>query len=174
MPIAQINNKLILFIHIPKTGGSSIENHLAKHSPLSFYGQMGPPMIPCSSRHFHGELLSDLFAKPVFDWTFMVVRHPLERLLSQYRYQTRKPNLVQNNLPFSIWLRYALLRRRTNPYYRDNHFRPQHEFEAFGADIFRLEDGLEAPLEQLNKLTGLNETDDVAWTNKTNPKTQNR
>ena len=192
MPVAQINNKLILFIHIPKTGGSSIEKHLKKHSPLSLYGQMGPPTIPCSSRHFHGALLQDLFADTVFDWSFMVVRHPLRRLLSQYRYrardepltrstvadevcgsrasevgsigwiggersdapvrsiakhpahdrliaelstyQTRKPNPVRNNLPFSVWLRYVLARRRINPYYRDNHFRPQHEF---GGCFFR-------------------------------------
>ena len=92
----------------------------------------------------------------------MMVRHPLKRLLSQYRYQTRKPNPVRNRLPFSVWLRYVLLRRRLNPYYRDNHFRPQHEFEVPGVDVFRLEDGLAAPLACLNKLTGVNETDDVA------------
>jgi len=167
MPIARINNKLILFIHVPKTGGSSIEKHLAKHSPLSLYGQMGPPTIPCSSRHFHGAVLTDLFAETVFDWSFMIVRHPLKRLLSQYRYQTRKPNIIRNNLSFSIWLRYVLLRRRINPYYRDNHFRPQHEFEAFGAEVFRLEDGLEAPLTRLGELAGLADAEQVPWSNKT-------
>ncbi len=167
MPIARINKKLILFIHVPKTGGSSIEKHLAKHSPLSLYGQMGPPTIPCSSRHFHGAVLTDLFSGTVFDWAFMVVRHPLERLLSQYRYQTRKPNPIRNNLPFSVWLRYVLLRQRITPYYRDNHFRPQHEFEAFGADVFRLEEGLAAPLEQLNKRIGVEDSKAVVWVNKT-------
>lgn len=168
MPVARINHKLILFIHIPKAGGSSIEKHLTKHGPLSFYGQMGPPTIPCSSRHFHGELLSDLFAESAFDWAFMVVRHPLERLLSQYRYQTRKPNPIRNRLSFSVWLRYVLLRRRINPYYRDNHFRPQHEFEVFGADVFRLEDGLDVPIEQLNKLVEMVEESTTApWANQT-------
>jgi len=167
MPIARINNKLILFIHVPKTGGSSIEKHLERHSPLSFYGQIGPPIIPCSSRHFHGELLTDLFPDTVFDWSFMMVRHPLKRILSQYRYQTRKPSPVWNQVSFSIWLRYILHRQRINPYYRDNHFRPQHEFEAFGAEVFRLEDGLAAPLGRLNALTGVDETDDVIWANQT-------
>lgn len=167
MPVARINNKLILFIHIPKTGGSSIEKHLKKHGQLSFYGQTGPSIFPCSPQHFDGSLLGDLFSDAIFDWSFLVVRHPLKRLLSQYRYQTRKPNPIRNRLSFSVWLRYVLLRRRINPYYRDNHFRPQHEFEAFGADIFRLEDGLGAPLDRLNSLTGVDETGDVAWANKT-------
>ena len=170
MPISRINNKLICFIHIPKTGGSSLEKHLQAHGPLSFFGAIGPPQVPCSPRHFHGELLREFFDASVFDWSFMVVRHPVERMLSQYRYQTRKRNILRDRLSFSMWLRYVLARRRRNPYYRDNHFRPQHEFEVFGADVFRLEDGLEAPINQLNRRVGLPELDDAAWANQTTPK----
>jgi hypothetical protein len=170
MPVARINNQLICFIHIPKTGGSSIEKYLSEHGLISFFRKIGPPLVPCSPHHFHAELLQKFFASDLFDWSFMVVRHPAERLLSQYRYQTRKPNLIRNNLSFSMWLRYVLARRRINPYYRDNHFRPQHEFEAFGAEVFHLEDGLEEPIKKLNSLVGLPEEMGAVWANQTKPR----
>ena len=79
--------------------------------------------------------MCEFFVDTVFDGFFMVVRHPVERLLSQYRYQTRKANPIQDRMSFFFWLRYVLLRRRINLYYRVNHFRLPHEFEAFGADV---------------------------------------
>ena len=166
VPVAKINDKLVLFVHVPKTGGSSVVSHLSSLGELSLYGQIGRPDLPCSPRHFHAKLLEGFFAEDFFDWTFMIVRHPVERLLSQYHYQTRKPNLLRNNLPFSLWLRYVFMRCRANPYYRNNHYRPQHEFEMPHTHVFRLEDGLTEPLNCLARVAELQEIKEPPWENK--------
>jgi hypothetical protein len=155
VPVIRISDKQVLFIHVPKTGGSSIEARLVQIGRVQLGPRDGRHSFPCSPQHFHRALLEQLFSAGDFDWAFMIVRHPVDRLISQYRYQTRKRRLLRPALPFSLWLRKALLERRFHPYARDNHLRPQHEFEAFGAEVFRFEDGLEAPLAGLGRATGV-------------------
>lgn len=155
VPVIRISDKQVLFIHVPKTGGSSIEARLAQFGSVQLGARDLRTSFPCSPQHFHRALLEQLFRASDFDWAFMVVRHPVSRIVSQYQYQTRKRRLLRPALPFSSWLRKALLMRRMNPYLRDNHMRPQHEFEAFGAEVFRYEDGLEAPLEAFGRAVGV-------------------
>ena len=76
-------------------------------------------------------------------------------MVSQYRYEMHKPRQPLPAPPFTLWLRQTLLARRDNPYLRDNHMRPQHEFEVFGAEVFRFEDGLDAPLVAFGRAVGV-------------------
>jgi len=144
VPVIRISGKQVMFIHVPKTGGSSIEARLAEIGPVQFGARNARNGFPCSPQHFHGTLLA----------RFMVVRHPVRRMVSQYRYEAGKRQ--QPLPPFADWLRETLLARRDNPYLRDNHMRPQHEFEAFGAEVFRFEDGLDAPLVAFGRAVGAN------------------
>ena len=41
MPLFRINNKNVLFIHVPKTGGTSIECALSELSTMSFHSRNG-------------------------------------------------------------------------------------------------------------------------------------
>jgi hypothetical protein len=96
----------------------------------------------------------------------MIVRHPVSRMISQYRYETHKGRQPLPAPSFTHWLRESLLAWRDNPYVRDNHMRPQHEFEVFGADIFRYEDGLDAPLAAFGRAVGISVEGVLHWRNR--------
>ncbi len=155
MPVVEIKDRLVLFIHVPKTGGTTIEHHLAEAGPLSLKSPKPPKGVRCNEQHFHAELIEGLFAPTAFYYAFMVVRHPLSRLLSEYRWQTRKRRRLRSRLSFSLWLRYALACRRLDPYCYDNHLRPQAEFEIRGAEVFRWEDGLQNCFGRLTEQLGI-------------------
>lgn len=107
-------------------------------------------------RHQPREVLEEIFDPAMFDLVFMVVRHPVARLVSEYRYQRRKGGYrLANFLGFGWWLRYHLFRFRSNPSWRDHHFRPQTSFESLGCRVFRLEEGLAAPFAALAEVTGV-------------------
>jgi len=155
MPIFSVAGKTILFIHVPKTGGSAVEQHFKQHGSVSFEHTMGRELgLNCIPMHFHGAVLESLFDASLFDHVFMVVRNPIHRVVSDFRYFVRRRQLVDNPPRFSRWLRYRLFRARRNPYYMDNHFRPQSEFECFDTAVYRLEDGLEASIKEMNAKLG--------------------
>jgi hypothetical protein len=84
----------------------------------------------------------------------MTVRNPLDRLRSVYAYQ-KAQRVSSKFISFPLWLRLSMLRRKSKPYFRDNHFRPQVEFEAFNAEVFRLEDGLGKIFDRLQEKFGV-------------------
>ena len=149
MPVAIVNGRSVLFVHIPKTGGSSVERYLSQHGPLLLNGNGRAVGLRCSAQHLHAAALASLEATQGHDWTFTIVRHPVARLVSEYRYQMRKPGWLRSRVSFSGWLSYALARRAIDSWYRDNHFRPQHEFILPGMEIMRFEDGVDTCLRRV-------------------------
>jgi len=163
MPTTRINGQNILFIHIPKTGGTSVEHYLSRHGPINLKGGGYTQGMRCSPQHLHLADLASLGALHDQDWTFTLVRHPVARIISEYRYQMRKPKLLRSRMTFSIWLTYALSRRRLNPYYRDNHFRPQHEFVGPGVEVMRFEDGVGGCLRRITDQLGTPVPSSTIW-----------
>jgi hypothetical protein len=51
MPIFEQGATKILFLHIPKTGGTSIENMLKKHVDMSFYSPVPPSGLKITPQH---------------------------------------------------------------------------------------------------------------------------
>jgi hypothetical protein len=157
MPLFEINGRRILFIHVPKNAGTSITSLLSQYSEarldakLRIYGKTFRP------RHLHGELLEQMIHPGMIDYAFMVVRHPLARMFSEYHYQ-RRPGTAgirwQRLTGFEAWLDYSLWRSSLDPGYWENHFRPQSSFECFDCEVFRLEDGLDAMSHRLSEVTG--------------------
>lgn len=168
MPAFRIGDKLILFIHIPKAGGTSIKSWLASHAPENLYQKHRPEVFPCVPQHFHGELLDTLFAPGFFDYSFCVTRNPYDRILSEYNYRITRPKLRNKILPkppFDRWLKGALTKYKKNTYVYSNHVRPQHEFLIEGTEVFRLEDGLRPLQERLAGLTGMELEDEIPTKN---------
>ena len=152
MPVFQTDAGQVLFIHVPKTGGTSIQKCLKHFHPHSPWTNSPFPGEPCTPQHYDSTLLERHFGGMDLAWSFMVVRHPAERLISEYCWQMRN-RLVPPS--FGRWLRNALSKLEEDRYSFDNHLRPQHEFHCLGAEVFRFEDGLDAVLDRMSSLTGL-------------------
>lgn len=144
MPVFIIKDKAILFAHVPKTGGSSVERYLAGQGLTILHGDHRAAGLRCTPQHLHAVPLAQLLEPAAMHLSFLIVRHPVSRIASEYRYQMRKRNWLRDRLSFSQWLATAMARRALDPWYRDNHFRPQHEFELPGARVFRFENGVDA------------------------------
>lgn len=159
MPIFRLAEKNLLFVHVPKAGGTSIERWLSAHATESFHvGNKALPDFPCVPQHFHGAILDALFAPGFFDYSFCVVRNPYARLLSEYNYRRVEARRRERLLlagGFAPWLRLTFRRYRASPYVLSNHIRPQVEFPTAGCEVFRLEDQLGALEARLGEVTGI-------------------
>jgi len=154
MPFFYNNGKTVLFVHIPKTGGTSIELTLRDYSRLFFYSPE-KPILNSSPQHFPIKDINDIFGNNFYDYSFSITRNPYKRIESEFFYQ----NSMTKNLPeFNEWLENSLNIYLDNPFYMDNHFRPQSYFIDDSVAIFRFEDGLEKPFFKACKELGVPNT----------------
>lgn len=143
MPIFTKNNVYVLYVHVPKTGGSSVENLFRKNKWQVFYleGNKKPGKLNyirrCSPQHMHLEMLQSVFDLEKIDYTFMTVRHPVDRLISEYRMK-KGP---QKGITLADWFDKALKSYLENPFCFDNHLRPQSDFWHPSFQVFKLENG---------------------------------
>jgi hypothetical protein len=144
MPIIQTRGKKILFVHIPKTGGASIEHFFRKSGKVSMFdGRVANPDFRCPPQHFHLALLKQLVPFDMFDCTFTVVRNPFKRLASEYRMRNRHRFLNGQDIPdFEAWVADIFGKYAEDPWVANNHIRPQTEFVDDTVRVFRFEDGL--------------------------------
>ena len=143
MPLYRHNDRVILLIHIPKTGGSSLEEMLVDAGALQalkFHKRLG--YAACNPQHMHWEVLRRWVPKGFYDFSLAIVRNPYDRLASEYAWRA---HVSGKDLPeFNTWVRKTFAAYHTNPYFMDNHIRPQSEFVGYKVRIFKLEDGLNA------------------------------
>ncbi len=165
MPSLALDTRLIWFAHCPKAGGTSVEALMSEkwgtrvghlHWGWDLWWKEGgwrtaePPNSPQHLTWADAEQI--LPSKP--DLVFALVRDPVARIMSEYRYQRRyrrgtRAGRALAFLPFPLWLRLMLAVARRNPYAFDNHLRPQSDFVPAGAEVFRLEDGLQRAVDWL-------------------------
>jgi hypothetical protein len=153
MPLYQLNSRNLLFIHVPKTGGKSVEEFLKGLSGgQALFHPKKQDIFPCSPQHMHAEALAMLFGNRFLDHSFMVVRNPYRRFVSEYHWRVTRKNGEE---PFEAWAHNILDALEANPYVLDNHLRPQVEFRMSGTDVHKLEDGLEKAVEAAVRAIGL-------------------
>lgn len=160
VPICRKDGKTVLFVHVPKCGGTTIEGVFRNSGYRIHYldGRMGPKSLNyfrrCTPQHMHGELLQTLFRLERFDAIFLLVRDPLARFRSEYgmRNKTADPS---NSAAIERWTDKTLRRYLSDPYIYDNHIRPQSQFLVPGARVFKLEDGMKKVIQQLNSTLAL-------------------
>lgn len=159
MPLWSLKDKSIFFAHVPKTAGSSLEEYLIRRmgqctivwSAAIDRGGSGLLTAPV---HFAKNDLK-MFLPAKIDFSFTLVRDPIARLMSEYRYQAGLSRA--SRLGFSTWLRIVLEAAKRDPRTYRNHIRPQVDLVPDGAEIFRLEDGFEPIIARLDEVLGQSE-----------------
>jgi len=166
MPLVSAGGRRLFFAHVPKTGGSSLEDYLAERfGPLAWLdrywelrwkdGGCREAGLRVSPQHLAAEDALRLLPGPS-DWSFALVRDPVARIVSEYRFQARAPGRRRRlaELGFSSWLRSVVALARREPTIFDNHIRPQSDLVPEDAEIFRLEDGFAPLIARLDAVTG--------------------
>lgn len=162
MPLVSTKDITIFFAHVPKAAGSSIEDYLTRRfdcrltlTDMHYFklghrarrrGVISPPT------HMTAYDLIEILPDHI-DHQFTVVRDPVERVLSQYRFQSNNGNRLAR-LSFATWLQIMRRCLELDPRCFDNHLRPQTDFVPEETVVFRLEDGLEPVTRWLDDVTG--------------------
>jgi len=134
---------------VPKAGGSSIAdffNDLGACSAFTFGEQWRQKprdrWTSTSPQHIDAKSLAELFPDNFFDACFTVVRHPEDRIISEYKFRAGRSK-IHASLAFNDWLHIVMAASRANPFAFDGHIRPQTDFIPDNCKIFKLEDGLD-------------------------------
>jgi hypothetical protein len=156
VPIFETPRQRILFIHIPKTGGTSIQNWLSQYVDMGFSATMAPTTLKTCPQHMGMGDLRVLMGTLKWDWAFAIVRDPYDRMESEYFFRTSIYKNPTGHLPdFSTWVLHHLRKTDTNPFQLDNHLRPQTDLLDSDVRVFRFEAGLKPVVHELSKRFGL-------------------
>jgi hypothetical protein len=129
----------ILYIHIPKAGGGSIEEFLEKNRFKRTIWTAKPwKFSKCSAQHMHAELLNTFLHLEKIDYIFATIRNPVHRMISEYKWRIKR-DIASNG--FNDWYEEARKNYQADNFYADNHMRPMHQFITSECIVFKLEDG---------------------------------
>ena len=160
MPIIKKNNLICHFAHISKCGGTSIELYLkdigasiAFLDPNFLENSKQQTWNISSPQHIDGNSLSKLFPANFFDFSFTVVRNPIDRFKSAFKFQMyiEKKISIETNINNFISKELKNISLKIGIF--DNHFLPQTKFlyPSIGYKIFALENGLFRVKEYIDK-----------------------
>ncbi len=168
MPVLRKDGRQILFVHVPKTGGTAIERAFKAHDWAVSYldGKMGRGTLNhvrrSTPQHMEADLLRMLFRLDRFDLTFLIVRDPVGRLRSEYLWRTRRrADVGLDGASVEAWAEEVFEGCRQDPHLHDNHIRPQADFLLPDCRVFRFEDGLDRIVQTLEDDYGLGLTGEV-------------
>ncbi|MEA3381947.1 MAG: sulfotransferase family 2 domain-containing protein [Pseudomonadota bacterium] len=112
-PLRTINGKNVIFIHINKTGGTSVCNALG-----------------LKKSHMTAKEIIDVIGEKKFKSSYKIaaVRNPWDKVLSHYKYRlkTNQTDLGEKTIPFSDWVKKTYGENK-DPFYYDKPkmFQPQ-------------------------------------------------
>ncbi|MFO8237201.1 MAG: sulfotransferase family 2 domain-containing protein [Prochlorococcaceae cyanobacterium] len=155
MPIFSKERRNILYIHIPKCGGSSLVESFRQDGYnvlLQTTGLLPQEALLASPQHLTSKSLLSLIDLNKIDEVFTIVRNPYDRLVSEYRWTQRRASKGEGGLGFEPWVIEQLRLTTLNPHHADNHLRPMMQFLSrdLPCRIFRYEAGLDAICEFYN------------------------
>lgn len=165
MPVYQLRRDKIdrsfLFIHIPKTGGTAIERYFVSLGLANFFdpASYAPirSVLKVPPAHFDYEMCDKLFLLDRI-YSFAIVRHPVSRMISEYRWAIQKSSLPEAiaRYNFSEYLDFAFAEYEKDANFLAGHLKPQRQFVGPKVSrVFRYETGLNAIVTDVFKDTGL-------------------
>lgn len=166
MPVFWNDTRSVLFVHIPKAAGSTLEQLFRRSGwQMAFRAtrKTEPALMAvrrCSPQHYHAALLAELFDVERFDAVFTVTREPISRFRSEYLMRNRSDPRT-DGASVEAWAQRVLARRSRDPYALDNHLRPQSEFILPRSQAYRLEDGVDSVVADLNARFDLSLTAEI-------------
>ena len=97
MPLFHNGDDLVLFVHVPKCGGTAVEN--AFRNAGYDWGYLNEPKntgfneTPCNPQHYHAELIESLII-PSQNYTeqLTIIRNTYQRLISEFCWQAKLHN----------------------------------------------------------------------------------
>jgi hypothetical protein len=159
VPVFVKDDVRVLYAHVPKTGGSAIEDAFADAGWETHLLDRTSARHPsrrirrCSPQHLHADLLEQLVRIERIDLVMTVVREPLARFRSEFLWRHRGDQVPDADA-VTRWGRRMLEKYADDPFVRDNHIRPQSQFVLPGARVHRYEDGLQAALDDVAQRVG--------------------
>lgn len=145
-----------VFIHVPKTGGQSISKMLGipKGTPRNYYWE--------GLTHLRLSAIRDRENIEGY-YTFMFVRNPYDKILSEYNWRMKNRHAITYNEPTREYMEFSeymetLLERwdKLTPHWREKaHIVPQWMFYEDGMDVFKYEQFSEE-CEKIKARLGLN------------------
>lgn len=149
MPIDIIRN--LLFIHIPKTGGSSVESALNLHPNQV---DDAHEFLSGTKDHLQHLTFSEISDRLEYDVVlkckpFCIIRNPLHRFYSEYKWRVKIKHPIVADKSIAEFAEYLYMRKLNNTLKNECHFRFQSDyfFNDVGAidtiKVFKLEDGMD-------------------------------
>jgi len=153
MPLYQYRTKdretTLLFIHVPKTGGTAIETYLRGIGLTGFFDPPTympvRPYLKVPPAHYDYGYLSRLFDLTKL-YSFAVVRHPVRRMVSEYRWAVEKSTASAKlaRMSFADYITSMLEQYKSDENVAAGHFKPQVRFVGEKVSkIFKYEAGLD-------------------------------
>lgn len=168
MPLYINNEQAVTFLHIPKTGGTTIEswlNETGKYQQV-FFSQKKLEDMLVTPQHLGYRTLTELtktLNRP-FEYKFAVVRNPFDRIVSEFFYRIKLGSIqLGDNAEslFSPWVIHNLRKYKNTPDVLDNHLRPQTYFVNDDVEVFKFEDGIQNVLNAVGNSIGIQEEVEV-------------
>ena len=160
MPLARIGSQILFFAHVPKTGGTSVEAYLQQKGPMALLSPLTFGWSASTPQHMPARVHRRFVPAPFCDNAFAVLRNPLPRMVSEYRWRVAREQVAER---FEDWAPRMLAAVRADPNVFDNHLRPQCDFLRPRMALFRYERGLKAVYGWIDRVTGTPPADDSAW-----------
>lgn len=161
MPLFRATGRTILFTHIPKSGGSSVEASLENAGlTLSFldtawWDRERKVTNTSSPQHLLANDMKQLFSDDFFDYKFALIRNPVDRFISAYNFNKNRIG----GLSISEFLNRLHKRKKSKGDYFgrdfDNHFEPAGNFLMESTELFFLKQGMNSIITQLSARLGL-------------------
>ena len=140
------SKRILLFIHIPKTGGTSIKSNLRRGVKVAFDDEFKKE-LPCPPQHFQHEIMKRMGIENLVESSFAIVRHPVKRFVSEYTYRKIKDRKFRY-IDIHTFALFCKKLYPLNHYLLANHLRPQHEFIDVHTRVFKIEEGLSRVYEE--------------------------